>query len=132
MRKILFRGKALDNGKWAEGDLAMISNRPFIIPAEALAVEVDPRTVGQFTGLHDRGGACVFEGDLVAVSGGFPRAVRYDGGCAAFCLGNPGADGGHGFLQIDADWWRDFQFSIRVVGNEHDDLPSATKSAASD
>lgn len=116
MREILFRGKRLDNGEWVEGSLLGWCGRCFVCPkiyavenklSMFAPIEVDPSTVGQFTGMSDRNGKRIFEGDVVCAEDGY-AVVKWDDDDAKFVVAGD-------WLVIDFDYCYGREFE--VVGN---------------
>jgi uncharacterized phage protein (TIGR01671 family) len=118
MRDIKFRGKRLDNGEWAYGDLTHYEDQVWIGMDDGRPEhEVDPSTVGEFTGITDLNNKEVYEGDIVC------RYEQEEGDTLAFQivfkdLAFMGIKEGTPFIIPHDTLYGGF--GVRVIGNIHE------------
>lgn len=90
IENIKFKAKSLNSGKWIEGDLIRKSNGIYIKRHKYLSAIVNASTVCQFTGLTDKNGAPIYEGDIVMHKDNNAERsgdINWDSKAAAFCFG---------------------------------------------
>ena len=140
IREVIFRGKRTDNGKWECGDLLSpneFNAIPHIVYIAYLneygdigeiSTPVIPETVGQYTGLTDKNGVRIFEGDIVKCTDTI-NDFEFN---AVVEFGNPNGEYNWGYQlkfisgeesNFDILCWVDMEETgayIEIIGNIHD------------
>lgn len=124
-REILFRGKRKDNGEWVEGYYEELpayydgTTTPKIVTPAKDTDDYNcwsfvlPDTVGQYTGLRDRNGRKIFEGDILRGKGKNVYEVVYPENIAGFVTR------GTGVLSVPCMNYGTMKY-YEIIGNIHD------------
>lgn len=112
MRVIVFRGKSIYTGDWLFGSLVTQAENGPTILHQGLGETVGVETIGQFTGVDDKNGIGIFEGDIYHMG---DQNITYttiwqDSGFKGK------QNGSSSFAGLES--WKE---KIEIIGNIHDD-----------
>ena len=125
MREILFRGKTKKR-KWIEGDLYQSRLKSIFMISyytehgNRMTEVVNPETISEFTGLTDKNGKKIFEGDIISTDIKRPYLiVEFRDGCFMFNCNDGGEDYYDIMLPICKEAHTKYEYG-EIIGNIHD------------
>lgn len=113
MREILFRGKSGATGNWVYGDLY---TRYCSIYHNGEKIAIDEETIGEYTGLKDKNGIRVFEGDIIKTTKG-QYVVTFQDGMFFATINSKKRIGGYALWTFTL---HEEDNTCEVIGNIHD------------
>lgn len=118
--RYLFRGKRVDNGEWIYGNFCCGNERQtlhdsiFVYDCETQSFEnydIIPETVGQCTGLKDKNGKLIFEGDI----------CKHRSNCSGkFVISVVSYTDGHFLALVNEHSGFELSEKLEIIGNIHD------------
>lgn len=126
MREILYRGKGdtrFNSGGWVYGVPIKDYEGDWQLCTDCTKITVLPETIGEYTGLTDKNGKKIFEGDILSVTNNDPdydyiTKVFYD--CNTLCVDVQGQDYDYTSIGFADEIWDDECDQVEIIGNIYD------------
>lgn len=126
MREILYRGKGdtrFNSGGWVYGVPIKDYEGDWQLCTDCTKITVLPETIGEYTGLTDKNGKKIFEGDILSVTNDDPdydyiTKVFFD--CNTLCVDVQGQDYDYTAIGFANEIWNDECDQVEIIGNIHD------------